>query len=69
MKFTISVPAAKRINCSSNTKTNWLILFREIIAVYCESDMTHVNTVYGKNTEHFIVKAGVTYTYTIFISG
>jgi hypothetical protein len=42
-------------------KTNWLILFKEIIALYRESDMKLINTLYGQNAERFNVNAGVTY--------
>jgi hypothetical protein len=35
----------------STTKPNWLMLFREIIAVYCENHTQHVNALYGENAE------------------
>jgi hypothetical protein len=33
------------------TKTNRLILFREIIAVYCDNHTQHINTLCGQNAE------------------
>jgi hypothetical protein len=40
------------------TEINWLMLFKEIIAVYCENHMKHTNAIYGKNAEFYDVKAG-----------
>jgi hypothetical protein len=45
----------------SITKTNWLMLFKEIIAVYCDSHMIRIYTLCSKNSELLIVKAGGTY--------
>jgi hypothetical protein len=39
------------------------MLFREIIAVYCENHMEHINTHCGQNAEFTNVKAGGTYGY------
>jgi hypothetical protein len=33
----------------SITKTNQLMLFREIIVLYCENHMKHINTAYWQN--------------------
>jgi hypothetical protein len=33
------------------TKPNRLMLFREIIAVYCENHTEHINTLCGQNAE------------------
>jgi hypothetical protein len=33
------------------------MLFREIIAVYCENRTEHINTLCGQNAEFFHVKA------------
>jgi hypothetical protein len=41
-------------------KPNSLMLFREIIAVYCENHVGHINTLCGQNAEIFNVKAGGT---------
>jgi hypothetical protein len=38
------------------------MLFREIIAVYFENHMKHVNTLRGENSTIFIVVASGTYT-------
>jgi hypothetical protein len=40
----------------SATKTNRLMLFREIIAVYCENHKEHMNALYGQNSEFQTVK-------------
>jgi hypothetical protein len=38
------------------------MLFREIIAVYCENDTEHTNTPCGQNAGFQYVKAGGTYS-------
>jgi hypothetical protein len=40
------------------------MLFREIIAVYCDSHTKHTNTLFGQNTESLYCKAGGTYRTT-----
>jgi hypothetical protein len=45
------------------TTTSSLILFREIIAVYCEYQMKHIHTLFGQSTELLNVKTGGTYSY------
>jgi hypothetical protein len=37
---------------------NWLTLFKEIIAVYCENHTKHTNTLCGQNARLLIVEAG-----------
>jgi hypothetical protein len=37
---------------------NLLILYREVVAVYCENHIKHVNKLCGQITELFNVKAG-----------
>jgi hypothetical protein len=37
-------------------KTNWLILFREIVAIYFENNKQHIITLYGKNAVIIRVK-------------
>jgi hypothetical protein len=37
------------------------MLIGEIIAVYCENHMEHINTLYGRNAEFYYVKAGGKY--------
>jgi hypothetical protein len=44
----------------SMTTINWLMLFREIIAVYSENHTKPTNTLYGQNTELVNIKAGCT---------
>jgi hypothetical protein len=38
------------------------MLFGEIIAVYSENKMKHINTLFGKNTIYFYIKADGTYS-------
>jgi hypothetical protein len=40
--------------------------FREIIAVYCETRMKHINTLCEQNADFWYVKAGGTYRTTGF---
>jgi hypothetical protein len=42
--------------CVSITKPNWLMLFKEIIAVYSENHTKHTNTLCGKIVRFFNVK-------------
>jgi hypothetical protein len=37
------------------TKPNRVMLFREIIAVFCENHMEHANTLCGQNTDGFLM--------------
>jgi hypothetical protein len=48
---------------------NWLTLFKEIIAVYCENHTKSVNKLCEQNAELFIVKAGGTYSYHWALKG
>jgi hypothetical protein len=45
----------------SITKINWLILFKEIIAVYYENHTKHINTLCGQNIGLMNVKNGGIY--------
>jgi hypothetical protein len=38
------------------------MLLGETVAVYCENDTEHVNTLCGQNAEFWYVKAGGTYS-------
>jgi hypothetical protein len=58
-----SVCTSQEIHYISATKPNWLLLFRETVAVYCESHTKHINTLCGQNAELLNVKAGGTYSY------
>jgi hypothetical protein len=44
------------------TKTNLLLLFKEIIAVYCENYTKHKNTPCGQNAEFDYAKTRGTYS-------
>jgi hypothetical protein len=47
--FKNSVNISQETHYVSATKPNRLMLFREIIAVYCENHMGHINTLFGQN--------------------
>jgi hypothetical protein len=44
-------------------KSNWLMLFREIVAVYCLKRTKHTNTLWGHNAGFINVKAGDVHSY------
>jgi hypothetical protein len=46
----------------SARKTNRLMLFREMKAVYCENQTEHTDTICGQNAEFYYVKACGTYS-------
>jgi hypothetical protein len=50
-------------------KTNWLMLFGEIITVYCENHMELIDAPCGENEEFFNVKSGGTYSYDCALKG
>jgi hypothetical protein len=50
-------------------KANWLMLFREIITVYSENHMKHINKFCGQNTELLIVKVDGTYSHHWTLKG
>jgi hypothetical protein len=58
------VHTAKKTQHFTKTKINWLTLFKEIIAVYSENHMKHI-----QNEELLIVKAGGTYSYHWALKG
>jgi hypothetical protein len=62
IKFKNSVRTAKKTQHFTITKINWLTLFEEIIAVYCENHKKSINTFHGQNEELLIVKAGGAYS-------
>ena len=43
-------------------KRNCLMLYREIIAVWCEIHKKHINTLRGQNVKLFNVESGGTYS-------
>jgi hypothetical protein len=49
--FKNSVRTAKKTVHFTITKINWLTLFKEIIAVYCENHTKHINKLFGHNAE------------------
>jgi hypothetical protein len=65
-----SVRTSQEIHYVSATKPNRLMLFREIIAVYCENHTEHVNTLREKKIlEIFIVIASGAYSYHCTANG
>jgi hypothetical protein len=54
-----SVRTAKKTQHFTITEINWLTAFKEIMAVYFENSMKHIN----KNAEVLIVKESGTYSY------
>jgi hypothetical protein len=50
-------------------KTNRLMLFREVLAVYCENHMEHIDAPCGQNVEFLNVKSGGTYSYNYALKG
>jgi hypothetical protein len=47
--FGKEVPTSYRTNCISIIKSSWLMLFSEIVAVYSQNHLKHINTFYGLN--------------------
>jgi hypothetical protein len=47
--YNISVRTSQETHYVSTTKPNRLMLFREIIAVYCENHTEHINKLRGQN--------------------
>jgi hypothetical protein len=56
--FKNSVRTSKKTQPITITKISWLMLFKEIIAVYSEKHMKPINKICGQNAELLIVKAG-----------
>jgi hypothetical protein len=52
-KYKNSVSTAQKTHSMAITETNRLMLFREIIAVYCENHTVHTNALCGQNSELF----------------
>jgi hypothetical protein len=61
--FNNSVRTAKKTQHFAITKINWLMLFKEIIAIYSDNHMEPINTISVENVELLVVKAGGTYSY------
>jgi hypothetical protein len=64
--FECSVLTWKKKQPITITKISWLILFKEIIAIYPEKQ---INTLCGQNTKLLIVEAGGTYSYHWALKG
>jgi hypothetical protein len=60
--FKNSVLTAKKTQLFTIKKINWLMAFREIIAIY-SNHMKPVNALCGQNAELLIIKPGGTYRY------
>jgi hypothetical protein len=54
--YTDSVRTSQETHYVSATETNRLILFREVIAVYCENHMEHINTLCAQNVETLYIR-------------
>jgi hypothetical protein len=65
MLFKISVRTSKRTPHFTITKINWLMLFKEIIAVYSEEHTKPINT----NSALLTVKADGSYNYRSALQG
>jgi hypothetical protein len=59
------VRTAKKTQLFTITKINWLMLFKEIIAVYCGNHTKHMS----KNADFLIVEAGGTFSYHKALKG
>jgi hypothetical protein len=69
-----SVPTSQEKHYVSATKTkpNRLMLFRKTVAVYCENQREHTNTLCGNTAEFLMLKHVVPWTtlqYLFFLGG
>jgi hypothetical protein len=53
----------KRKQCVSITKISWLMLFKEMIAIYYENNRKPINTVRVESAHLLNAKAGGTHSY------
>jgi hypothetical protein len=58
-----SVRTSQETRHVSATKPNRLMLFRETVAVFCENQTEHTDTLCGQNAQFNNVIAGGTYSY------
>jgi hypothetical protein len=58
----ITVCTSQETHYISAIQPNWLMLFREAIAVYCENHKEHTDTLCGQNAEFWYVKADGIYS-------
>jgi hypothetical protein len=61
--FKNSVRTAKKTQLFTITKINWLMLFKEIIAVCSKNHTKPINTLCGQDVELISVKSGGTYRF------
>jgi len=54
----ISVPASRKIQSMSIIRTSWLILYKEVMGIYCMNFIGHVTTTSGKNALFFNITTG-----------
>jgi hypothetical protein len=64
-----SVRTSQETHYVSATKANQLMLFREIIAVYCENHTGHINTLCVQNAHFLNVRARGIYSYQYSLKG
>jgi len=57
-----SVRKSKRAQCATIRWTDQLMLYRGIIAYYCDSHKEHINKLCGQSAEFVNGKAGGTYS-------
>jgi hypothetical protein len=69
MLFKNPVRTSQRTPHFTITKINWLMLFKEIIAVYSENRTKYINIFSGQNVELMNVKAGGPYSYHCALNG
>jgi hypothetical protein len=50
------VHTSQETHYASATETNRLMQFGEVIAVYCENHMEHINTLCGQNAETLYIR-------------
>jgi hypothetical protein len=64
MVYKYSVRTSQETPYVYTAKINRFVLFKAIIAVYCENHTKHTHTLCGQNAEFNCVKAGGTYRTT-----
>jgi hypothetical protein len=65
----ISTQSVSQRKRGSITEITWLLLFKEIIAVYSEMHTKSTNAFCGQNAKVFILIAGGTYSYHWALKG
>jgi hypothetical protein len=67
--FGNSARTAKKKQHFTITKISWLLLFKEIIAVYSENRRKPIRTLCGQNSELLIGNGGGTFNYYWVLMG